>query len=60
MRRPKSKPLTAKPSPVSDWLDLMLGEIDRREREEREARQENERRRDEPNREPDAAQHQEK
>ena len=60
MRRPKSTPPTAKPLPVNEWLDLMLGEIDRREREEREARQENERRRDELGREPDAAPDQEK
>ena len=60
MRRPKSTPPTVKPLPVNEWLDLMLGEIDRREREEREARQENERRRDELGREPDAAQDQEK
>lgn len=45
----------AKPLPVSEWLDLMLGEIDRREQEQREARKERERRGDDAQRDPKSA-----
>lgn len=49
----------AKPSPATEWLDLMLGEIDRREQEEREAQKERERRSEHEQRDPATARDQE-
>ncbi len=39
---------------MSEWLDLMLGEISRKKRESREAQDELTRRKDEPKQEPPA------
>ena len=54
MRRRKTLAPAVRPLLMSDWLDLMLGEIDRRNREQAAARQELRRRQEEQSDTPSA------